>query len=176
MSLSAGAVELFAVGKIIGCFGLKGYLKVEPYTSSLQRVLDLRDIFIGMSTEDARASRVEDVILRGRVTIVKVERVDDRSLAEQLIGCLMFVEQRDVAVLQHGTYFIHDIIGCAVSTPAGTHLGWIDDVYKLPAQDVWVVRNGEKFNFIPAVKEFIESVDLKKKQVVLRVIDGLIEE
>ncbi len=54
-------------------------------------------------------------------------------------------------------------------------VGILADVLKLPANDVWVVRSGEKEILIPAVKEFIESVDEARKRIVIHVIEGLLE-
>ena len=44
----------------------------------------------------------------------------------------------------------------------------------LPANDVYVVFNGEKELLIPIVNEVVLSVDYDKKEILIANIDGLI--
>ena len=60
-------------------------------------------------------------------------------------------------------------------TEAGAEIGTIKDVVRLPAGDTWVIRNGEKEILIPGVKEFIRSVDVGRRKVVIHVIEGLVD-
>jgi 16S rRNA processing protein RimM len=49
-------------------------------------------------------------------------------------------------------------------------------VYKFTAQDVWVVKNGTTEHLIPAVKEFVERVDVNTKTIIINPIEGLLNE
>src|SRR5437867_6468950 len=46
-------MSLFAIGRITGCFGVKGYLKVRPSTHALRRMAQLRNVFLGSSEAEA---------------------------------------------------------------------------------------------------------------------------
>lgn len=72
-------------------------------------------------------------------------------------------------------YFIHDIVGMNVLTEAGGQIGIVREVMQLPANDVWVVASGDKEILIPAIKEVIRSVDLQRRVVVIRPMEGLLE-
>ncbi|MBI4547032.1 MAG: 16S rRNA processing protein RimM [Ignavibacteriae bacterium] len=169
-------MDLFAVGKIVGCFGVKGYVRVEAYTESPQRLKTLQKIFIGASTTNVITCLIQDIVLNKNSVLIKFDGVNDRTSVERIVGQMLFVEQCDLPILNEGTYFIHDIIGCEVITSEGFHLGRIDDVYKLPAHDLWAMRNRAKVYLIPAVKDFVKTVDVKHKRIVVQVIEGLIEE
>jgi 16S rRNA processing protein RimM len=67
------------------------------------------------------------------------------------------------------------MIGCSVEGEDGSNIGTLTDVLKLPANDVWVVRSGEKEILVPAVKEFVCSIDEAHKRIVIHVIEGLLE-
>jgi len=117
---------------------------------------------------------VEDVRIDDRRVLVKLASVDDRTNAEMFRGRLVFVRESDAAPPPEGGYFIHDLIGCQVRTTKGDVVGTLGDVMETPAQDLWVVTSGEKVHHIPAVKKFILSVDVERKEIVVDLPDGLI--
>ena len=170
------SVTLVAVGKIVGCFGVKGYLKIYPTADDPERLQKLSTVFLGATIEECRMYTTEDVIIRGKGAVVKFDAVNDRTAAERLVGMHLFVEEHDAHPPQQGSYFTHDVIGCEVWSVEGQHIGTVEDVYRMPAQDVWVIRNGVKEQMIPAVKEFIKSVDIAQRKIIVKLIDGLIEQ
>jgi 16S rRNA processing protein RimM len=166
--------DLFAVGRITGCHGLKGYLKIRLTTRSPDRLKGLGSVLLGESPGVCAPFEIEDVRTGGRNTLVKFSGVSDRTSAEPLVGRYLFVEEARSAKPGTGSYFIHDIIGCSVVTADGTIVGEVEEVYKFPAQDVWAVRRGTALEMIPAVKEFIQDVDLRHRKIVVRLIEGLL--
>ena len=167
---------MYAVGKIIGCFGVQGYVKIHPTTHTAERLTSLRNVAVGVVEEQVQQLIIEDVILRNRIVLMRFLSVDDRNTAETLVGKFVFVHEDEVRKPQKGSYFTHDVIGCEVYATDGRHLGNVEDVYKLPAQDVWTVRKGSKQYMIPAVKEFIREVDVQQRKIIIEVIEGLIDE
>ena len=168
--------ELFAVGKIVGCFGVKGECKLELLTDFPERLRKIKNLFVGFDDRGAVSCIVDEVRLSGTSARMKLRGIDDRTSAEQYVGRYVFVPKRFLAKLKKGRYFIHDLVGCRVVTTGGMPVGTVVDVYKFTAQDLWVVRGNAKEHLIPAVKEFIESVDIGKKLVVIRPMEGLLDE
>ena len=70
-------------------------------------------------------------------------------------------------------YFISDLIGCTGIDEQGKVLGTITDVWIMPANDVWVLSTPEGDIPLPVIDEVILSTEIQKKQVVIRLIDGL---
>ena len=169
-------MNLYAIGKITGSFGLAGYLKIQLYTQTPERLKKLHQVFVGHAIEEVQSYKIEDLIFRNRKVLVKFGSVDDRTAAEKIMGSLIFIEEHEVKAPPKGTYFTHDIIGCEVWSTDGQSLGIVEDVHSFPAQDVWTVRKGAKVSLVPAVKEFIEKVDIKDRKIIVKLIEGLIEE
>ncbi len=168
-------LTLYAVAKIVGCFGVKGYLKIRPQTQSPDRLKSLAEVYVGASEQEAVPSVVEDVLLRGSAALVKLRTISDRSAAEAVVGQFLFVDEKSRSAPLEGSYFVDDLVGCGVWSTGGEFLGTLKEVYRLPAQDVWAVeRNGRVF-MVPAVKEFVERVELTGRRIVIRVIEGLFE-
>ena len=133
----------------------------------------LRRVYAGRTPEDAEPFTVAGVKLEGRRVLLLLETVADRTAAEKLRGKLLFVEHSDAAPPPPGGYYIHDIVGCEVRTVEGTPAGRIEEVLETPGQHLWSVRNGERVYLIPAVKEFVVSVDTDAKIVVVSLPEGL---
>jgi len=169
-------VNLFAVGKVTGCFGIKGFVKVQPSTHSPGRLKKLRSVYLGRSAEDAIRYEIEDVIFNSRGILIKFASLDDRTSAENIFGQFLFVGEDERAEPEKGSYFIHEIIGCEVWTQEERFVGTLEDVYRLPAQDLWAIRSGDKVYLIPAVKEFVLKVDIKKLRITVKLIEGLLGE
>jgi 16S rRNA processing protein RimM len=167
--------ELFAIGKIVGCFGIKGYCKLDLLTDFPERLLKLKNVVVGFDVGKTVSRSFEDVRLSANTARIKFEEIDDRTSAEQLVGQFVFIPRGFLKKLKKDRYFVHDLVQCEVITVDGIHVGRIVDVYKFSAQDIWVVRDDAKEHLIPAVREFIESVDIGKKLVVIRPIEGLLD-
>ena len=62
-----------------------------------------------------------------------------------------------------------------VTDETGHELGCLDTIWDLPAHPVLVVKQGDREVLIPAVKEFIRSVDVAQGRMTVRTIEGLVE-
>ena len=162
------------IGKITSCFGIKGYVKVYPYTTSAARFRKLSSVTLGASAEGAVLLAVEDVKIGGRQILMKFAGIDDRTAAEKIVGEFLFVKESERPRPAKGSYYLDEIVGCEVWTEEGGRIGIVEDVSKNQAQDVWTVRDGKKEYSIPAVKEFIRSVDVRRKKITVRLIEGLL--
>jgi 16S rRNA processing protein RimM len=173
--LSSSTHVLFAVGEFVKAFGIKGEIVVRPMTDSVQRLGKLRRVFVGQTAATAQETTVEFVRVERRGVRVKLSHVDDRIAAERIVGALLFVDETDRTRLPKGRYFIHDVVGLTVIDEGHRTIGTVRDVLRMPAHDVYVVRSGDHEVMVPAVKQFIKSIDLKTKTMRVRLIEGMTE-
>lgn len=166
-------MNLVAVGKVVGCFGVDGYVKVRPHTSSPDRFRSLRQVYLGPSAGEAVRIEIEDTVVRRESVLVKFDTIRDRTEGELLAGQYLFVDESEVPVLPPGSYYVDELIGSAVWTTGGEFVGTLEDVLKLPAQDVWAIRGSSGVHLVPAVREFVARVE--KGKVILNAIEGLLE-
>ena len=167
---------LYAVGRVVKAFGIRGEMVVEPLTSDPSRFRSLQQVLVGRTEEAAESRMIDGMSSDGRGIRVSLNGVTSRNEAEGLVGCYLFVRAEERVPLGADSYYVDQVIGLSVRTEDGTDLGFVRDVLKLPAQDVYVVEGRGKPVMIPAVREFVLRIDLQNGVMVVKVIEGLTEE
>jgi 16S rRNA processing protein RimM len=168
------------VGFVFRPHGMEGELKVNPeFTDDPARFEELDTVYLGQSPRAVVRHAVRSVryqqTKRGVTVILGLADVDSRTAAEAVMKQNVYADEEALA-LGEDEVFIHDLVGLAVVTEAGEALGTVANYVEMPAQDVFVVTRpdgGEAM--IPAVDDFIVSVDLEADRLVVRPIDGLLE-
>jgi len=166
---------MIAVGRITKSVGLKGELNVSMLTDTPERFEKLTSVWIGTDEAVARKHTVLAVRHNRSTVVLKLKGIDTRTAADEERGKLLFVSAKEVVVPKKGSYFIHDIIGMTVEKESGEVIGTVQEVMQLPANDVWVVTQGETEYLIPAIKDVIRVVDVQRRVVVIHPLEGLLE-
>lgn len=172
-------MEKIKIGKIVSAVALKGEVKIYHYSDYKERFEELDRIILssaGKKTAE-REYEIEKVRYQKDMVIVKLRGVDDRNGAEALKDLDVLITEEDLRELPEDTFYIRDLIGCRVVDSRDMQtLGEISDVLQTGAQDIYQVElAGGGQALIPVVGQFIESVDIDEKTVVVKVIPGLIE-
>lgn len=158
---------LLEAGKICNVHGLKGVVKIQPWTDSPEAFTWLEALFI-----DGKNYAVESASVQKNNVLVKLSGIDNVSDAEKLRDKLVYCEREAFGQLPQGTYFVTDLIGCEVFTN-GTSLGKVSDVVWAGGADVYEIK-GETTIYLPAIKENIKSIDIKNKIIEAKLPEGLI--
>ena len=159
--------QFLEAGKIINTHGIRGEVKVDPWTNGPEYLSGFKRFFIDGEPVGVLSSRVH----KGFV-ILALEGVGDIDSAIRLKNRIIYID-RDDAPLSEGEYFLQDIIGLRVlDEETGAKLGTLTEVLDLPSNTVYVVK-GEREILIPAVPEFIKKVDIDGGTVSVRLIEGM---
>lgn len=175
-NVAPGPPSRIAIARLIAPFGINGYAKVRVYAPDPKRLKNITEVYVGPSPNNVRLSAIDDVLVQQNGVMVKLAAVPDRTAVERLIGQFLFVEETKAIRPKHGQYFVHDIIGCAVECDDGKRIGTVTDVGQFPAQDVWIIDHNARSVMIPAVKEFIKSVNIARRVIVVQNVEGFLEE
>lgn len=144
-------------------------------TESLDRFKKLKRVYLGRNAEEAGRFTIEYARVGSKGVRIKLVETRDRTDAEPLVGSLIFVDEKQRVTPKNGAHFIHDVVGLTVIDEHNNKIGIVKDVLRLPAQDVYVVKHNGREWMIPAVKEFVTSIDVAKKTMKVRLIDGLVD-
>ena len=147
--------EYLELGQIVNSYGIKGFLKVVPYTDDNTRFNDLETIYIEKSNK-LQEYVIEEVKYSKNLVLLKLKGIDTIEQAEKFRNCYLKINRKDAIELEEDTYFLVDLIGIEVFTESGENLGNIIDVFPTGSNDVYVVKNEEgKQILLPAIKDVI---------------------
>ncbi len=104
--------------------------------------------------------------------VVRFREVEDRSQAEALQGGWLEVAPESLPDPGPGVAYRFQLLGFEVFTEDGRRLGQVVDILGTGAHDVHVVR-GERDWMVPAVPQFLKSVDMEKRRIVVALIEGM---
>jgi 16S rRNA processing protein RimM len=166
---------MIVIGRISRCVGIRGEVKIVPLTDDPERFAGLETVWVGPDESRAEQCTIATVRTTRSGVVLKMREIGSRLAAEMRRGSYVYVADANALKPPPGSYFIHDIIGMEVSTDQGELVGVVKDVLKLPANDVWVVVRGKTEILLPATKNVIVSVDVRRRVVVIHPMEGLLE-
>ncbi|MBW7886864.1 MAG: 16S rRNA processing protein RimM [Bacteroidetes bacterium] len=164
-----------AIAKILKPFGIRGEVKIFSYARSAEEFRTLHSVYIGKSEHRLAFSKIETVSVRGNDIYVKLKDINDRTASEALSGNFLFVEATLRKELPAGSFFIDELLESRIVNEQGTELGILHSVEKIASQTMYIVTTKRGEVLLPAVKEFIVSIDGKKKIIIVRPPEGLFE-
>ena len=150
--------KLFAIAKITRATGLKGEVGVRPLVRQFDDYVTVKPLFIGFDPNIARDVKLEKVSGVEKKRRFLFNGMKTRDEAESMIGQLLFVSVTDSVVADNGE-----------------NIGELVDMISLPANDVYVIKQGKKEVLIPVIPEIIRSVDLQMGLVTITPMDGLLD-
>lgn len=166
---------MFLIGTIVGTFGNKGDLKVNPSIHPDDCLSLVKSIFI----EDEDGRKQEFNVIRAKkhknIYVFTLEGIDDMNVAENLSGLSVYLSTLDFIELQKNEYFYHDLEGMDVYTSDGNLIGKVDHIMQ-GGNDILVIKDETgKEIMIPFADELVPEVNLKEKTITVNVIEGLID-
>lgn len=150
------------IGQIVGAFGIKGQVKVEPLTNFESRFQPGNTVFI-----DDKPFVIQKFQIHKNRPLVKLKGVENMTQAEALQWKYMDAEGEPD--LEDDEFLIEDLIGLKVVTEDGEELGVVDDIEDYPAHQIVIV--GEIM--IPLVDEFVTEIDLDEEIMRVKLIYGM---
>lgn len=165
-----------AVGRVAAPHGVRGALKVLPLVDKRERLSRGRAVLLAgeqRTIESARWQKPDGP--SGGTAILKLSGVDDREAAAALRGEFLAVPESELEPLPEGQYYRFQIIGLEVFDESGAPLGRIEEVLATGANDVYIVRGGERGEIlVPATDEVVKQVDVAAGRMVIEEVPGLI--
>jgi 16S rRNA processing protein RimM len=155
------------VGRIVGVSGTAGAVKLESWTDPRMQIFRYQPWFLKTagSEREIRGCRGRE---QGKGMIATLPGVDDRDQAAALIGSEIWVSRSAMPASRPGEYYWTDLEGMDVATVEGVSLGRVSHLFATGANDVVVVRDGERERMIPFVLEqYIKQVDLDTRRIVV---------
>ncbi|MBZ5654656.1 MAG: ribosome maturation factor RimM [Acidobacteriia bacterium] len=168
--------EFITLALVIKTQGRRGEVAAELHTDVPDRFREGMQLWALLRTGERREVAVEDLWPHKGFLVLKFEGIETISDAEPLVGAELQLPRSERAVLEPGWTYLSDLIGCTVFDRE-RELGPIDDVqFGAGEAPLLIVPGGAKLPYeIPFAEAYLERVDLERKQVRMRLPEGLLE-
>lgn len=108
--------------------------------------------------------------------ILAIDVLSDRESAEAYRNSVLLALREDLPQPQDDEWYVQDLLGLPVVTEEGEALGILEEVLKMPANDVLVVRGNGREILLPMIDDVVREVDLEQRRIVARLLPGILEE
>jgi len=153
------------MGRVAAAYGIRGWIKIQPFTEYLDSLLDYRTWWIGREQGPWREVEVLECGVHGKTLVAQLPDCPDRTAAEKLKGLMIAVPRGSLPEQEEDEYYWTDLIGMAVTNEAGERLGTVANLLETGANEVLVVRNDGGEMLIPFVASAIRQVDMESRTI-----------
>jgi 16S rRNA processing protein RimM len=158
--------EFVVMGKVVGSHGIKGWLKIQPFTEETKTLGKFPSWFLSKDESEWKEFKVESSSIQGRTVLSKIEHVNDRNDADQLRGFLIGINKIDLPALEKGKYYWSELIGLEVINQNDFNFGVIDSIMETGSNDVLVIKD-DKETLIPYLDNVVLKIDLERKNILV---------
>lgn len=155
------------MGRVASAHGIRGWVKIQPFTEYLDSLLDYDTWWIGREHGPWREVKVEQSEVHNKTLAALLAGCPDRNAAERLKGQLIAVPRSELPEQDEDEYYWSDLIGMSVVNEAGERLGTVANLLETGANDVLSVKGDSGEILIPFVEAAIKKVDLQNKTILV---------
>ncbi len=182
---AAWPADAIEVGRIVDAWGLKGWLKVQPFADDPQALFSTKRWFLLPSEKVGPLAplggipsvlKITQVKDHGEVVVALAQEVADRTAAEALRGARVFVGRASFPTPDTDEFYWVDLIGLTVVNRQGellgTVVGLIDTgphsvIRVLPDPQAASAMAQESERLIPFVGAYVDTVSLEHRLITV---------
>ena len=175
---SALPQDLVELGLIQDAQGLRGQIKVRPFSSDPVALLATKSIWLsllspqlsrGVRTPEApRQYVVNSAKLHSGFVVMGLEGIVDRDQALAIKGARLLLSRAAFPQAESSSYYWVDLVGCKVNGHGQLPLGLVTEMTENGAHAIMTVQGeADRIHLIPFVPEIIQDVDLTQKQITV---------
>ena len=167
--------EAVLIGKVSATHGVRGQLRITPYSGDVDSLLALRSIMVkgprgGMDTFTVSAAKAH-----GKKVIITLKAFDNINQVLHLVGCELYARRDQLPRLAKDEYYWFDLLGLQVATEEGEVLGELVDIIVTGSNDVYVVQGNGREILVPALEDVVLCVDTVAKRMTVSLPEGLLD-
>lgn len=154
------------IGKFGRPHGIKGFVTVHSFTEPRDNILGYTDwhAFLNNQWQPVKLLNVE---VHTKTIVAQIEGYPERELASHLTNVEIAVQKSQLASLEPGEYYWHQLVGMDVINQNGQPFGKVIEIMPTGSNDVLVVQ-GEKRHLIPYLPgQFIINIDDSQRVITV---------
>lgn len=170
-------MDFLKVGQIVNIHGVKGEVKIYPYTDDIESIAGLKKIYL--DPELKLEYLVKGSKILKNMIVFKLAGIDTIEQTKNLMQKYIYIKKEKIK--EENTYYIDDLINLDVYTidnlediSKAIYFGKLVNVFNAGASDVYEVKTEDNTVYLPAIKEVVLKISLEEKKVYVKIMEGLI--
>lgn len=168
--------DYLELGQIVGTHGVRGEVRVNPWCDTPEFARQFKTVYYDNKGE--MPVKVLACRPHGNVILMRLEGINSLDDAAAKRNRVLYI-RRDEVKLPAGTWFVEELLGCAVldaDDPAKRY-GTLTDVFPTGANDVWTVKDdaGKEY-LLPAIRDVVKKTDIENGRVYITPLKGIFED
>lgn len=168
--------DCYQLGYVVKTHGLKGEVQIFLDVDSPNEYRNLESVFV-LNGQQLIPFFVESISFNGPKAIVAFEDVLDLQAAKDLKGSELYLPLNALPALGDNEFYLHEILGFElIDSQQSRKVGVVDNVIESGPQLLLSIISEEKKEvLIPYDKSLLVLLNREKKQIELRIPDGLLD-
>jgi 16S rRNA processing protein RimM len=163
------------VGRVARTHGNRGEVIVDPHTDFPERRFAAGAVLhVGLRGQ-VESFTVRSLRMHGGRPVIGLDGVDTIDAAERLAAAEIRIPPEDLTPLPDGTFYKHDLVGCAVETVAGLPVGVVTAVEGSEGEGRLIVGEGRFEVLVPLAAPICVSIDVPGRKIVIDPPAGLLD-
>ncbi len=167
--------DCFYLGHISRKHGYKGEVIAVFDTDQKENYNELESVLVETHGELVPFFIEEMAVNSKGHFILRFEDTNSEEAAEALIGRELYLPIDILPPLQGKSFYFHEVVGFEMMDHEAGFIGICEGVIDQSAQPIFLIRQNELEILVPAVDEFIESIDRKGRKIFLKTPPGLLD-
>jgi len=166
---------LIRVGRVAGAHGLGGALKLRPDNPESDSFAHAARVTLELGADRREYDLVSASRAGAGMIRLVLKDLDDANRAEALKGATVMIAAAELPTAAPGEFYHYQAVGCEVVLTDGRRLGAVAEVLSTGANDVLVVRDGNKETLVPVIADVVKAMDLEARRIVVEPVPGLLD-
>ena len=162
--------DLVEVGHISGAYGIRGWVRIKPYSADAESLLAVRQWWLDKPA--CHEVKVVEARWQGDEVVAHFDFISDRNAAEALRGSVVRISREAFPALEENEYYWVDLIGLDAINRQGIRLGTVSNLIDNGAHPILQIQadlpDGKKKELlVPFVDRYVGDVDTEKGTIAV---------
>ncbi|MEG2348856.1 MAG: ribosome maturation factor RimM [Clostridia bacterium] len=161
------------IGQIVNIHGIKGEIKVYPYTDNVYNLCNLKEVFLDEDLK--KCCIVKSARVHKEMLLMQIDGIDDANSALKYKGEYIYISKKSLPKLENDEYYIEDLVGFEVYDKDEKKIGKLSYIFNTGANDIYEIDTLDKTKiYLPAIHDVIKKIDIENKKIYVEIMEGLI--
>jgi len=167
--------ELIEIGRVVKTHSLKGYVRVRLFSDTLKDYISQKEVSIRKKDGSFQNLKIEKTQPYKGDLLIKFEGLSHIDDVVDMVKSTLYLKKTLLPPLEKDEYYHFQLRGLKLMTKEGSFIGTVTEIISTAANEVLVVKDGQKEHLIPFIGDVIDKVDLDGGLILINPLEGLLD-